>query len=127
MRTIFGWFQKMSAAAAKARPMLAALVRQAEFHVGSKMMAYDVVGRSVGTTGSWIRKFLGNQPVRLDADLYLTLVSKYDAYCLKWEERAAQERELFFSERSGGADETSKKHNRVPLLSSGPSNQGHAK
>ncbi|CAO4145605.1 hypothetical protein [Methylorubrum extorquens] len=43
------------------------------------MLAYEAVGRTIGTTASWVRKFVGDQPVRLDADTFLRIRATYQA------------------------------------------------
>ncbi len=37
------------------------------------MTAYDAVGRRIGASGSWVRKFLGRQPVGLDGHVLLKI------------------------------------------------------
>ncbi|MGU3403387.1 hypothetical protein [Methylobacterium brachiatum] len=61
------------------------------------MNAYDAVGRDIGESGSWVRKFLGRQPVRLDADTYLAIQDRYARECERWEAEADLQRARFFA------------------------------
>lgn len=87
----------MQSAADLTSPMLDALVRHAERRTGSRMLAYDTVARTIGATGSWVRKFLGNQPVRLDADTFLRIHATYQANCDHWDAHADEDRAAFFA------------------------------
>lgn len=87
----------MQSAANLTSPMLDALVRHAEQRTGSRMLAYDRVARSIGATSSWVRKFLGNQPVRLDADTFLRIHATYQANCDRWDAQADEDRAAFFA------------------------------
>lgn len=87
----------MQSAADLTSPMLDALVRHAERRTGSRMLAYDTVARTIGATGSWVRKFLGNQPVRLDADTFLRIHATYQANCERWDAQADEDRAAFFA------------------------------
>lgn len=62
-------------------PKLSALVRLAQNGTGSKMIAYDAVGRRIGASGSWVRKFLGRQPVGLDGHVLLNIGAAYARLC----------------------------------------------
>ncbi|WP_149313512.1 hypothetical protein [Methylobacterium sp. P1-11] len=61
------------------------------------MVAYDDVGRAIGESGSWVRKFLGRHAVRLDADTYLAIRAAYDRECARIEAEAELERARFFA------------------------------
>lgn len=87
----------MQRAADLSRPMLDGLMGCAERRVGSRMIAYGDVGRAIGATGSWVRKFLGGQPVRLDADTFLNIKAAYDAQCARWEAEADLQRARFLA------------------------------
>lgn len=87
----------MQSAASVTFPILGALVERAARRAGSRMSAYDDVGRSIGETGSWVRKFLGRQTVRLDADTYLAIQERYARECERWEAEAALQRARFFA------------------------------
>lgn len=87
----------MQTAANLANPLVGALVRHAERRTGSRMLAYEAVGRTIGTTASWVRKFVGNQPVRLDADTFLRIRATYQANCDRWDARADEDRAAFFA------------------------------
>ena len=43
------------------RELAAHLVDRAERHVGKRMDAYDIVARSIGTSSSWLRKFIAGR------------------------------------------------------------------
>jgi len=93
----------MQTAANLANPLVDALVRHAERRTGSRMLAYEAVGRTIGTTASWVRKFVGNQPVRLDADTFLRIRATYQANCDRWDAQADEDRAAFFA--LGGGDD----------------------
>ncbi|BAU93420.1 hypothetical protein MPPM_4815 [Methylorubrum populi] len=81
----------MTTAADLAFPRVGALVDLAERRSGSRMNAYDDVGRKIGATASWVRKFLGRQPIRLDADTFLNIHAAYRAECDRLEAQAELE------------------------------------
>lgn len=87
----------MQTAANLANPLVGALVRHAERRAGSRMLAYEAVGRAIGTSASWVRKFIGNQPVRLDADTFLRIRATYQANCDRWDTQADEDRAAFFA------------------------------
>ncbi|SFL18060.1 hypothetical protein [Methylorubrum salsuginis] len=87
----------MQTAANLANPLVGALVKHAERRTGSRMLAYEAVGRTIGTTASWVRKFIGNQPVRLDADVFLRIRATYQANCDRWDAQADEDRAAFFA------------------------------
>lgn len=93
----------MQTAANLANPLVDALVRHAERRTGSRMLAYEAVGRTIGATASWVRKFIGNQPVRLDADTFLRIRATYQANCDRWDAQADEDRAAFFA--LGGGDD----------------------
>lgn len=96
-RTIVVRKRTMQRAADATFPLVGALVERAERRVGSRMAAYADVARAIGSTGSWVRKFLGRQPVRLDADTYLNIQALYDAECRRWEAETETQRARFFA------------------------------
>lgn len=69
-------------------PKLSKLVRLAQAGTGSKMTAYDAVGRRIGASGSWVRKFLGRQPVGLDGHVLLNIGTAYARLCTSIEAAA---------------------------------------
>lgn len=87
----------MQSAASVTFPILGALVERASRRVGSRMVAYDDVGRSIGESGSWVRKFLGRHAVRLDADTYLAIKAAYARECARIQAEADLERARFFA------------------------------
>lgn len=93
MRTIFSRNRTMttitpSHTLTDARRMAGDLVRRAEYRAGSRMTAYEHVGKAVGGTGSWLRKLISSQPVTLHAHQYLNLARLYDRLCARIEARA---------------------------------------
>lgn len=105
----------MQRAADLTSPMLDALVRHAERRTGSRMLAYDAVARTIGATSSWVRKFVGNQPVRLDADTFLRIHATYQANCDHWDAQADEDRAAFFAlgREDNGMDTSSNEGFRV--------------
>lgn len=81
----------MTTAADLAFPRVGALVDLAERRGGSRMNAYGDVGRRIGASASWVRKFLGRQPIRLDADTFLNIHAAYRAECERLEAEAELE------------------------------------
>lgn len=99
MRTEFGRKRTMRSAADDTYPLLGALVEKAQQRSGSKMNAYADVARAIGETGSWVRKFMGRQRVRLDADTYLSIQAEYERQCARWEAEAQTQKARFFALR----------------------------
>ncbi|UIN33997.1 hypothetical protein [Methylobacterium oryzae] len=62
-------------------PKLSALVRLAQSSMGSKMAAYDAVGRRIGASGSWVRKFMGRQDTGLDGHVLHNIRAAYERLC----------------------------------------------
>ena len=91
MRTKIARKRTMTPAADLAFPRVGALVDLEERRSGSRMNAYGDVGRKIGETGSWVRRFLGRQPIRLDADTFLRIQAAYRAECERWEAEAETE------------------------------------
>lgn len=69
-------------------PKLSALVRLAQSSMGSKMAAYDAVGRRIGASGSWVRKFMGRQDTGLDGHVLHNIRTAYERLCTKIEAAA---------------------------------------
>jgi hypothetical protein len=69
-------------------PKLSALVRLAQTSMGSKMAAYDAVGRRIGASGSWVRKFMGRQDTGLDGHVLHNIRTAYERLCTKIEAAA---------------------------------------
>lgn len=78
-------------------PLLGALLDRAHKRSGSRMNAYADVARTIGETGSWVRKFMGRQRVRLDADTYLKIKHEYERECARWEAEAELQKARFFA------------------------------
>lgn len=72
-----------------AKRMAGDLVRRAEYRSGSRMSAYEYVGKAVGGSGSWLRKLISSQPVTLHAHQYLNLSRLYDRLCARIDASAA--------------------------------------
>jgi len=53
-----------SSTAALTREAAGYLVRQAEYKTGSRMAAYEMVASTVGTSASWLRKFLAGREAK---------------------------------------------------------------
>jgi hypothetical protein len=87
----------MQRAADISMPLVGALVDRARYRAGSRMIAYSDVGRAIGESASWVRKFLGRQPVRLDADTFLAIKAAYVRECERIEAEAELERARFFA------------------------------
>lgn len=96
-RTILVRKRTMQTAADETFPLLGLLVERAQAQSGSRMNAYADVARSIGASGSWVRKFLGRQPVRLDADTYRNIKALYAAKCARWDAEAELQRARFFA------------------------------
>lgn len=97
MRTKIARKRTMMSAAELAFPRVGALVERAQRRSGSRMAAYHDVARAIGVTGGWVRKFLGRQAIRLDADTFLQIEAAYRAECERWETEAANERARFLA------------------------------
>ncbi|WP_043713027.1 hypothetical protein [Methylobacterium sp. 285MFTsu5.1] len=69
-------------------PKLSALVRLAQTSMGSKMAAYDAVGRRIGASGSWVRKFIGRQDTGLDGHVLHNIRTAYERLCTSIEAAA---------------------------------------
>lgn len=53
-----------SSTAALTREAACFLVKQAEYKTGSRMAAYEMVASTVGTSASWLRKFLAGREAK---------------------------------------------------------------
>jgi len=94
MRTIFARNRTMttitpSHTLTDAKRMAGDLVRRAEYRSGSRMSAYEYVGKAVGGSGSWLRKLISSQPVTLHAHQYLNISRLYARLCASIEASAA--------------------------------------
>jgi hypothetical protein len=62
-------------------------VERAERKTGSRMEAYDVVARSVGTSAGWLRKLVrGYEAKEPRATIYENIRAQYEALCHRVEE-----------------------------------------
>lgn len=55
------------------RPKVAEMVGVERARLGDKMPAYAAVGRAIGASGGWVRKFLGRQEVGLPGHVALNI------------------------------------------------------
>ena len=77
------------------RSVAAALVDREERRTGSRMVAYEVVAQSVGTSSTWLRSFLstnGAKEPRLTVGL--NLIQAYRRICERVEQAGDRERQL---------------------------------
>jgi len=54
------------------------LVDREERSTGSRMLAYEKVGRAIGASASWVRKFLGNQECGLSYAVGIKIVQQFE-------------------------------------------------
>ncbi len=73
----------MSAAAlSEVRSKAFALVSKAETATGSRMLAYEQVGQTVGASGMWVRRFIKKyEGVGLDWVVGQNIIARYAAIC----------------------------------------------
>ena len=72
----------------EARSWIEAMV--ADEAVGrGRMAAYHAVGRMISRNESWVRRLLGNQVQRLDAEVYRKVETAHEAWLARVEARAA--------------------------------------
>ncbi len=81
------------------RAMAMFLVEREERRTGSRMAAYDVVASSVGTSTSWLRKFIGRQDVAPDLVVGFNIRTLYLAWCSRVETEIENERALITRRR----------------------------
>ena len=77
---------------ARARLAVGRLVQDAEASTGSRMIAYDRVGRGVGKSAAWVRRLLrddGSASVQHVTALYGALCDRIEAAALDERRRAA--------------------------------------
>lgn len=72
----------MSQTAALTREAASILVRDAERKTGSRMTAYETVGRSIGTSAGWLRKFIaGREAKEPGLSTGLKILNQYSRFC----------------------------------------------
>lgn len=85
----------MSGAVNLARSVAAALVDREERRIGSRMVAYEVVAQTVGTTASWLRSFLSTNGAKEPGFVIgLNLIEAYRRVCERVEQAGDRERQL---------------------------------
>lgn len=77
-----------------AKPYVEDLVREAESAIGSRMIAYDIVGRALRRSATWVRRLVAGHEVGLSADTYLRIAQAYHAHCARLEAKAASRARL---------------------------------
>lgn len=85
----------MDGVAGLTRSVAAALVDREERRVGSRMVAYEIVAQSVGTSAAWIRSFIstnGAKEPRLTVGF--NLIEVYRRVCERVEQAGDRERRL---------------------------------
>lgn len=82
--------KKMSAAAltSTTRSALAALVEREQRRTGSRTLAYEIVARSVGSSSSWVRKFLARSEEVKEPriTLFQNIRASYENLCSRVEQ-----------------------------------------
>ena len=96
MRTNFAQKRTMLTAVEtmdRARPIAVALVDREQRQSLSRRVAYGRVALRIGVSVSWLRKFIGRQPVTLAANELLNLLAAYRRLCERIEAEAEIERQ----------------------------------
>ena len=76
------------------RSVAAALVDREERRVGSRMVAYEIVAQSVGTTSAWLRSFLSTNGAKEPRfSVGLNLIEAYRRVCERVELAGDRERQ----------------------------------
>jgi hypothetical protein len=75
------------------RSALGLLIEREERRVGSRDLAFDVVARTVGTSASWLKKFLGRHTEVKEPriTLYLNIREAYENLCNRVEQEHRRE------------------------------------
>ena len=77
------------------RSVAAALVDREERRVGSRMVAYEIVAQTVGTTSAWLRSFLSTNGAKEPRfSVGLNLIEAYRRVCERVELAGDRERRL---------------------------------
>lgn len=91
-----------------ARSVAGAWVEREERRTGSRMVAYEIVAQTVGTSASWLRKFLSSNSAEAKAPDWTVgwnIIAAYRRVCERVEQAAAAEIALAQKLRQQG-DET---------------------
>ncbi len=85
----------MDGAAGLTRSVAAALVDREERRVGSRMVAYEIVAQSVGTSAAWLRSFLSTNGAKEPRfTVGMNLIEAYRRVCERVEQAGDRERQL---------------------------------
>jgi hypothetical protein len=85
----------MTGVANLSRNVAAALVDREERRTGSRMVAYEIVAQTVGTSAEWLRKFISpNGPKEPGLTLGFSLMQVYHQVCNRVEQAGDRERKL---------------------------------
>lgn len=77
------------------RSAAAALVDREERRTGSRMLAYEIVAQTVGTSSEWLRKFISsNEAKEPRIILGFNLIQAYRRVCERVEQAGDRERKL---------------------------------
>jgi len=86
----------MSSAAftSTSKSALKALIEREAARTGSRTVAYEIVGQTIGASSSWIRKFLAYDDVVKEPryELFQNIASYYDSICNRVEQEQKNER-----------------------------------
>ena len=80
------------------RPVANALVERAERQTGSRMAAYEMVAQTVGTSSSWLRKFITGQEAKEPGwTTGWNILDQYSRICDRVEAEIETERAKFLA------------------------------
>jgi hypothetical protein len=95
MGPIIGKKSPMNGVANLSRNAAAALVDREERRTGSRMVAYEIVAQTVGTSSEWLRKFIKpNGPKEPGITLGFNVLQVYRQVCNRVEQAGDRERKL---------------------------------
>jgi hypothetical protein len=95
MRPKIGKRSPMNGVADITRNAAAALVDREERRTGSRMVAYEIVAQTVGTSAEWIRKFISsNEAKEPRMTVGFNLIQVYRQVCERVEQAGDRERQL---------------------------------
>lgn len=95
MRPRIGKKSPMNGVADISRSAAAALVDREERRTGSRMVAYEVVAQTVGTSSEWLRKFVSsNEAKEPRMTVGFNLIQAYRRVCERVEQAGDRERQL---------------------------------
>ena len=95
MRPKIGKRSPMNGVADITRGAAAALVEREERRTGSRMVAYEIVAQTVGTSAEWLRKFISsNEAKEPRMTVGFNLIQVYRRVCERVEQAGDSERQL---------------------------------